>query len=69
MAEDKYSYVATFEEIKENDFNLNIPRNVDTFVEEAEVDIAAVQQEIVKLEDELKVFQAEMKKYLEELAQ
>jgi hypothetical protein len=42
----KFSYVATFEEIQENDFNLNIPRYVDTFEEEAEVDIAAVQKEI-----------------------
>src|SRR5690606_34253665 len=35
---DKYAYVATFDEIQENDFNLNIPRYVDTFEEEAEVD-------------------------------
>jgi type I restriction enzyme M protein len=69
IAEEKFSYVATFEEIKENDFNLNIPRYVDTFEEEAEVDIAAVQLEISKLEEELKAVQAEMKKYLEELAQ
>jgi type I restriction enzyme M protein len=51
--EDKFSYVATTEEIQENDFNLNIPRYVDTFEEEAEVDIAAVQKEIDKLEEEL----------------
>lgn len=67
VGEDKFSYVATFEEIKGNDFNLNIPRYVDTFEEEAEVDIAAVQVEINKLEDELKAVQTEMKKYLEEL--
>lgn len=65
--EEKYSYVATFEEIKENDFNLNIPRYVDTFEEEPEVDIAAVQQEIDKLEIELKEVQAEMDRYLKEL--
>jgi type I restriction enzyme M protein len=52
-----------------NIFNLNIPRYVDTFEEEAEVDIAAVQLEINKLEDELKAVQAEMRRYLEELAQ
>ena len=40
LVEEKYSYVATPEEIAENDFNLNIPRYVDTFVEEDEVDIA-----------------------------
>lgn len=67
VVEDKYSYVATFEEIKENDFNLNIPRYVDTFEEEAEVDIAAVQNEIVKLEEELKKVQAELDIYLKEL--
>ncbi|WP_144635957.1 type I restriction-modification system subunit M [Priestia megaterium] len=39
---EKYAYVATFEEIKENDFNLNIPRYVDTFEEEAPVDMATI---------------------------
>lgn len=53
--EDKFSYVATFDEIQENDFNLNIPQYVDTFEEEAEVDIATLQVEIDKLEVELKV--------------
>jgi type I restriction enzyme M protein len=67
VVEDKYSYVATFDEITENDFNLNIPRYVDTFEEEAEVDIAAVQQEIDKLEDELKTVQTEIDKYLKAL--
>jgi len=67
VAEEKFSYVATFEEIQENDFNLNIPRYVDTFEEEAEVDIAAVQKEIAKLESELKEVQAEMEKHLKEL--
>jgi len=67
VMEDKFSYVATFDEIKENDFNLNIPRYVDTFEEEAEVDIAAVQKEIKALESELKDVRAEMEKYLKEL--
>jgi type I restriction enzyme M protein len=67
IVEDKYSYVASFDEIQENDFNLNIPRYVDTFEEEAEVNIAAVQQEIDKLEDELVKVQAEMDKYLKQL--
>jgi type I restriction enzyme M protein len=67
IVEDKFSYVATFEEIQENDFNLNIPRYVDTFEEEPEVDIAAVQKEIDKLEDELKTVQKEMDKYLKQL--
>ncbi|RLD85512.1 MAG: type I restriction endonuclease subunit M, partial [Bacteroidetes bacterium] len=67
VVEEKYSYVATFDEIAENDFNLNIPRYVDTFEPEPEVDIAAVQKEIETLEAELKEAQKEMEKYLKEL--
>jgi type I restriction enzyme M protein len=67
VVEDKYSYVATVAEVQENDFNLNIPRYVDTFEEEAEVDIAAVQQEIEKLEGELVKVQAEINQYLTQL--
>jgi type I restriction enzyme M protein len=65
--EEKYSYVAKPDELKENEYNLNIPRYVDTFEEEAEVDINAVQKEIHKLEKELAVVQIEMAKYLKEL--
>lgn len=64
---DKYSYVATPEEIQENDYNLNIPRYVDTFEEEAEVDIAAVQKEIEGLEGELVKVQGEIEVYLKQL--
>lgn len=67
IVEDKFSYVATFEEIQENDFNLNIPRYVDTFEEEAEVDIVGVQVKIDKLEEELKTVQAEIENYLTQL--
>ncbi|MCB0647759.1 MAG: type I restriction-modification system subunit M [Saprospiraceae bacterium] len=67
VVEDKYSYVATPEEIQENDYNLNIPRYVDTFEEEAEVDIAAVQREIEQLEGELKKVQGEIEVYLKQL--
>ena len=67
IVEDKFSYVATPEEILENEYNLNIPRYVDTFVEEEEVDIAKVQTEIDTLEKELSAVQNEMKKYLTEL--
>lgn len=65
--EEKYSYVATLDEIKENDFNLNIPRYVDTFEEEELIDIDEVKQNIEDIEAELAVVQAQMKKYLEEL--
>ena len=64
---DKYSYVATFDEIKENDFNLNIPRYVDTFEEEELININEVKNNIKNIEDELSEVQAQMKKYLEEL--
>ena len=65
--EDKYSYVASFDEIKENDFNLNIPRYVDTFEEEELVDIAEVQRNIATIEAKLAEVQAQMKGYLKEL--
>jgi type I restriction enzyme M protein len=67
VVEDKYSYVATFKEIEENDFNLNIPRYVDTFEEEAQVDIAGVQKEIEQLEGELVLVQKEIDHYLTQL--
>lgn len=64
---EKYAHVATFEEIKENDFNLNIPRYVDTFEEEEEIDIDAVQQEIDQLESELVEVRAKMAAMLKEI--
>jgi len=67
IVEDKFSYVASPEEIQENEYNLNIPRYVDTFEEEEEVDIAKVQSEIEQLEVELKTVQAEINNYLKEL--
>ena len=67
VAEEKYSYVATFDEIKENEFNLNIPRYVDTFVEEEEVDITAVQKEIEELNKQLAKTEKEMEKHIKDL--
>jgi len=64
---DKYSYRATRDEIRENDYNLNIPRYVDTFEEEALVDIDEVKQNIANIEAELAQVQAQMAKYLKEL--
>lgn len=43
---DKYAYVANFDEIKANDFNLNIPRYVDTFEEEEQIDLATIGSEL-----------------------
>ncbi|MGQ9620344.1 MAG: type I restriction-modification system subunit M, partial [Bacteroidales bacterium] len=51
---EKYSYVASLDEVRENDYNLNIPRYVDTFEEEEPVDIAAVASELKELEKEMK---------------
>ena len=64
---DKYAHVASLEEIADNDFNLNIPRYVDTFEEEEEIDVAAVEREIEKLEGELAEVRVRMKQYLKEL--
>ena len=64
---DQYSYLASLDEIRENDFNLNIPRYVDTFEEEELVDIDEVQRNIANIEAELAQVQAQMKQYLEEL--
>jgi len=64
---EKYAHVATFEEIKENDFNLNIPRYVDTFEEEEEIDIEAVQREIDQIEEKLTEVRAKMTTYLQDI--
>lgn len=67
LTKDKYSYVANKEEIIENDYNLNIPRYVDTFEEEEPVDIAATQKEIAELKKELATVENQMADYLKEL--
>ena len=65
--EPKFSHVATLDEIAENDYNLNIPRYVDTFEEEELIDIDEVKQNIANIEAELTEVQVQMKKYMEEL--
>ena len=65
--EDKYSYRASRDEIRENDYNLNIPRYVDTFEEEELVDIDEVKRNIVGIEKELAKVQSQMAKYMKEL--
>lgn len=64
---DKYAYIARLDEIKENDYNLNIPRYVDTFEEEEEIDLIAVRAEREQLKVQLTKLETEMTKYLEEL--
>lgn len=65
--EDKYSFVATKAMIEENDYNLNIPRYVDTFEEEEIIDIEQVNKEILSLEAELVAVKAQMAEYLKKL--
>src|SRR5690606_5630870 len=50
---DRYAHLASLQEIADNEFNLNIPRYVDTFEEEDDIDVAAVELEIQRLEGEL----------------
>lgn len=64
---EKYSHLATLQEIQENDFNLNIPRYVDTFEEEAEIDIKAVMADIKMLEAKRSELDKQIDVYLKEL--
>tara|TARA_R110000851_G_scaffold86648_5_gene188546 strand:- start:4649 stop:6313 length:1665 start_codon:yes stop_codon:yes gene_type:complete len=64
---DKYAYLASADEIKENDYNLNIPRYVDTFEEEEEIDLDSVRKERQQLKAQLAELEAVMDKYLKEL--
>jgi len=64
---EKYAYLASLAEITENDFNLNIPRYVDTFEEEEEIDLMAVRAEREQLKAQLNALETEMAKYLKEL--
>ncbi len=64
---DKYSYVATLEEIAENDYNLNIPRYVDTFEEEEPIDIDEVANNLKTIDNELIDINKEIDRYCKEL--
>ena len=64
---EKYSHCATLDEIKDNDYNLNIPRYVDTFEEEEPIDIHAVMKEIKELEAKRADLDAQIDVYLKEL--
>lgn len=64
---DKYAYRASREEIAENDFNLNIPRYVDTFEEEDEIDLMAVRDERTRLKADLAELETRMEGFLREL--
>lgn len=64
---EKYSHLASLQEIAENDYNLNIPRYVDTFEEEEPIDIKAVMAEIKELEAKRAELNKEIEVYLKEL--
>ncbi len=64
---EKYSHLATLQEISDNDYNLNIPRYVDTFEEEEPIDIKAVMAEIKELEAKRADLDKEIEVYLKEL--
>lgn len=64
---EKYSYVASMDEIKENDYNLNIPRYVDTFEEEEPIDLVAVSERIKDIDKEISSIDEQLAIYLREL--
>jgi type I restriction enzyme M protein len=64
---DKYAYLATFDEIKENEFNLNIPRYVDSFEKEKVIDLVEIEKDIIKTEKELFEISKQIQVKLKEL--
>ena len=64
---EKYSHLATLQEIADNDYNLNIPRYVDTFEEEEPIDIQTVMQDIKTLEAKRADLDKQIEVYLKEL--
>jgi len=63
----KYAHVANYEEITGNDYNLNIPRYVDTFEEEEQIDIIALSREMTELNEQIKQTEAEFLGLLDKL--
>lgn len=64
---EKYAHVATLQEVKDNDYNLNIPRYVDTFEEEDEIDLDAIAQQLQDLELESQKTDAVISDFCKEL--
>lgn len=64
---DKYAHLASFDEIKENDFNLNIPRYVDTFEPEPPVDLGKLTDEMQETQKEIEKNEAELLSMMKEL--
>ncbi|GAB3842943.1 type I restriction-modification system subunit M [Hymenobacter jeollabukensis] len=68
VLEPRLAYRATLAELAANDFNLNIPRYVDTFEAEDTVDLPTVQAELHTLEQQLTDVRQRMQQYLKELS-
>lgn len=66
---DKYAHVASYQEIKENEFNLNIPRYVDTFEAEAPIDIQTVKRELGEIDEEIAKLENEFDSMVSELVE
>jgi type I restriction enzyme M protein len=64
---EKYSYLASMDEVKANDYNLNIPRYVDTFEEEEPIDLDGVSSELKALEVNMKTTDETIAKFCDEL--
>lgn len=64
---EKYAHVATLDEIKENEYNLNIPRYVDTFEEEEPVNVDKLLEEVVKISEEEKQLKQDLTEQFEQL--
>jgi type I restriction enzyme M protein len=64
---ERYAYVATLAEIAENEYNLNIPRYVNTFEEQQTIDLSQVNGEIRRVREEMLVLDSQMAEYLREL--
>ena len=64
---EKYAHLASYEEIENNGFNLNIPRYVDTSEDEEEIDLQATFAELAKLEQEEKEIDVKLARFFMEL--
>jgi type I restriction enzyme M protein len=64
---DSFAHAATLDEIKGNDYNLNIPRYVDTFEKEEDISIKAVAEDLKTTQDELKKADQELVEQLGQL--
>lgn len=64
---DKLAHVATLDEIKDNDYNLNIPRYVDTFEEEEPIDLDDVNRQLAEVDEEIARLEKELEAMLAEL--